>query len=155
MTRLMPINTKGFFAALCVTCAATAALAESPPGLTTQSEVRSEISEAMLAVADYAEQERDAALARVQAALRELDVAIDQREQNLRDQWADLSDETRETARSQMSDLRKARNTLGERYGALQAGSADAWDELVDGFDSAWTAFADAWNQAGEEGETG
>jgi uncharacterized protein YhaN len=134
---------------------ATVSLAEDPPGLTTESDVRAEISEAMAAVADYAEQERDAALTRARSALDRLDAAIEASEQDLRENWADMSVEARQTARDRMKNLRAARNRLGERYGALKAGSAEAWNELTDGFGSAWKALSDAWEEVGEDASKG
>ncbi len=102
----------------------------------------------MDAIAAYSVQERDQALATAQAALTRLDAVIERREQALRENWADMSDAARETARESMRDLRAARTGLAERYGALQAGAGSAWDELRDGFTGAWDAFAEAWRPA-------
>jgi hypothetical protein len=40
--------------------------------------------------------------------------------------------------------MRQARNRLGERYGALQSGTSNAWDELKTSFSEAWAAFCEA-----------
>ena len=110
----------------------------------------------MATINEYAVQERDAALTEARSALDQLDAAIEAKEQDLRDNWADMSAEAQEMARSQMRELRTTRNALGERYGALKAGSTEAWAELKQGFGDAWDAFADAWQQgSGEEGQKG
>jgi hypothetical protein len=150
------MNTRNVLLATCMACFATASVAENPPGLTTQDEVRAEVSEAMAIIAGYAAQERDAALTEARSALDQLDAAIEAREQDLRDNWSGMSAEAQEIARSQMRELRTARNALGERYGALQAGSVNAWTELKDGFADAWSAFSEAGDRAAsEEGQTG
>lgn len=154
MTNLLKNIPRTIFSASCVACLATVSIAESPAGLTTEEEVRSEVSEAMVAVANYAEQERDAALTQAQSALVQLDAAIEAREQDLREGWSDMTDEAQDAARARMKDLRDARNVLGERYGALEAGSAGAWVELKDGFGNAWDAFIEAWDNADGEADT-
>ena len=128
---------------------------ESPPGLTTTDEVRSEISEAMDAVLDYSAQERDAALTSAREAIRKLDAEIERQEYVLRENWSDMTVATREFYSSQMRELREARNTIGERFGALQAGGASAWDELKAGFASAWEAFSIEWSEAEHEDTAG
>ena len=137
-------------AAMALSFAIPAAAQEEEP-LTTPDEVRTEISEAMEAVADYSAQERDAALTEAREALDRLDAEIERREQALRENWADMSDAARENARERLNDLREARNELGERYGALQAGTRDAWEELRAGFADAWSTFSDAWETADDE----
>jgi len=128
------------------------AVAQDAGALTTTDEVRTEISQAMEAIAAYSAQERDQALAETRAALTRLDAETDRREDAMRENWAEMSDATRETARARLRDLREARNRLGERYGALETGASGAWDELKTGFSDAWGAFSEAWNAA-DEGE--
>lgn len=138
----------GLAAATVVALAAPQARAQNDDPFTTPEEIRAEVSDAMDAIAAYSVQERDQALATAQAALTRLDAVIERREQALRENWADMSDAARETARESMRDLRAARTGLAERYGALQAGAGSAWDELRDGFTGAWDAFAEAWRPA-------
>jgi len=135
-------------AAALATLLAVPAAAQSTDTLTTAEEVRTEISQAMDAIAAYSEQERDLALAEAREALDRLDAEIERREQALRENWAEMSDAARETAQAWLRDLRQARNRLGERYGALESGASSAWDELRAGFSDAWTAFSEAWSAA-------
>jgi chromosome segregation ATPase len=127
------------------------AAAQDAGGQTTADEVRAEISDAMDAVATYSAQERDEALAEARAALDRLDAEIEAREQALREGWAEMSDTARDTARARLQDLRAARNRLGERFGALQAGTTSAWDEVQAGFTDAWEAFSEAWSAADDD----
>ncbi len=127
-----------------------AAAQDAGPTVTTE-EVRAEISEAMSAIAAYSEQERDKALAEAREALNRLDAEIARREEALRENWAEMSEAARATARARLQDLRAARNRLGERFGALETGTSSAWDELRTGFSNAWMAFSDAWTAADED----
>lgn len=131
-------------ATIAVTAVPTLAQDKSPPA--TAEKVRTEITEAMDAIARYSEQKRDEALVDVRDALTKLDAEIARHEQVLRENWAEMSDAARENARTRVQELREARNELGERYGALQAGAKDAWEELKTGFANAWVAFSKKWN---------
>lgn len=142
MRRLAPLA-----AACCLAAPLAAQEAGDTPALTTSEEVRTEISEAFDAIADYTAQERDEALADAEAALADLDAEIARREQALRENWSEMSASARARARDQLAELRAARNRLGERYGALQAGAESAWDELKEGFGDAWDAFSAAWEE--------
>ncbi|MEQ8399812.1 MAG: hypothetical protein RIB53_02615 [Roseitalea porphyridii] len=146
MTLLSTLRAVGVTALLAVPAAA-----QDTEALTTAEEVRTEISQAMDAIAAYSQQERDQALAEAREALDRLDAEIERREQALRENWAELSDATRETAEERLRDLREARNRLGERYGALEAGASSAWDELKTGFADAWADFSEAWSAADED----
>lgn len=144
---------RGVVAAMTLVAVALPAIAqdEDDDPFTTPQEVRSEVSQAMEAVAEYSAQERDAALATAREALNRLDAEIERREQALRENWSDMSESARETARERLRDLRQARNDLGERYGALRAGTREAWGELRAGFSDAWSSFSDAWSRADEQ----
>lgn len=109
-------------------------------------QVQEEAAQAMQALANYTAQERDQALSAARKAMQQLDQQIDQREDALRDQWADMSTAAREQAKATLAQLRQTRNALGERYGALESGMDSAWNELRDGFTSAYEAVVEAWN---------
>ena len=147
---ILPRLIRGLLAAAAV-CVALPALAQDNTDMTTSDEVRTEISEAMDAIAAYSEQQSDEALTEAREALNSLDAEIERREQALRENWAEMSDTAREAAQARLRDLRQARNRLGERYGALESGASSAWDELKSGFSDAWNAFSDAWTAADED----
>lgn len=154
------LSCRGLLAAAVIFCAPLPALAQNEqnekpvaadPAATTAGDVRAEVTQAMEAIASYSGQERDQALAEARKALDSIDAEIARREESLRDRWAAMSDGARTEARTRLQELRAARDALGERYGALQAGTADAWQELRAGFSGAWTAFSDAWTAAETE----
>lgn len=112
----------------------------------TAAEMRNEIGEALQAVAAYSAQERDEAIAAARTGLDRLDAEIARRQQALREDWSDMTEEARADASRAIGALQGARNRLGERLGALQAGTASAWDELQQGFAGAFDALSKAWN---------
>lgn len=118
---------------------------------TTAEDLRREVSEAMEAIASYSAQQRDEALSKAREAMDRLDVEIERREATLRENWAEMSERSRELASARLQDMRQARQQLAEQYGGLASGSASAWTELRQGFSNAWSAFSDAWRAADEE----
>jgi len=148
MTFLMTLRAGAL--AVGIAAFALSSAAQDTGALTTTDDVRFEISQAMEAIAAYSEQERDQALAGARAAMTGLDAEIERREEAVRENWAEMSDATRDTARARLRDLREARNRLSERYGALETGASGAWDELKSGFSNAWGAFSEAWSAADE-----
>lgn len=137
--------------AVALPVAAQDAGAADGEGMTAEA-VRAEIGQTIDTIAAYTAQERDEALAEARAVLARLDAEIAEREAALRETWADMSAAAQDAAAARLRDLRQARNRLGERYGALQAGADNAWDALQSGFAEAWTSFAEAWQAADAEG---
>ena len=76
------------------------AAAQETDTVTSAEEVRAEISQAMDAIAAYSEQQGEQAVTEARAALTRLDAEIEAREQALREGWAEISEEARETARA-------------------------------------------------------
>ncbi len=125
--------------------------AQEASDLITSEEVKTDISQAMEAVGKYSVQEKDEALAAAREGLQDLDAEIDRREAALRESWDSLEDGARDEYAEAVTDLRAARNHLGERVGALEAGSEDAWGDLKAGFTSAYADFKARWEEADSE----
>lgn len=151
MSTWFPRIVCGAALAAAVAFSAVPATAQGTDAVTSAEDVRAEISQAMHAITAYSEEQGEQAVTEARGALYRLDAEIETREQALREGWAEMSEEARETARAQLRDLREARNRLGERFGALQAGTTSAWDELKAGFADAWAAFSEAWSAADED----
>lgn len=120
-------------------------------GTTGAEDVREEISDTMQAIADFSAEQRDEAVAMGREALDWADAELSSLEDNLRDSWSEMGEDARQSARMRLEDLREARNELGERYGALQAAAASAWEDVRAGFTQAWNDFAAAWMAAEED----
>lgn len=146
MCSLVDLRAAAF--AIVVIAGSVPALAQQSDEMVTSDEVKAEISQAMDAVRAYTVQQRDEALVTAHEGLVKLDAEIERREKALRENWAELDEATREEYGATVSTLRAARNELGERVGALQTGSADAWVELKQGFSNAYDAFEARWREA-------
>lgn len=141
--------------AVALSCSfAVPALGKDDVFTTTMEDVRAEVSEAMEAIAEYSEKERDEALVAAREALDRLDTEIARREETLRENWADMTDAAQDAGREQLNSLRQARNEMGERFGALQESTSSAWDELNAGFTNAWDSFPDLWENSDSEPES-
>lgn len=141
----------GVALAAAVAFAVVPAAAQETDAITSAEEVRAEISQAMDAIAAYSEEQGEQAVTEAQAAIDRLDAEIEEREQALREEWAEMSEGARNTARAQLQDLREARNRLGESFGAMQAGTASAWNELKAGFSDAWNDYYRVWSDTEDE----
>jgi len=124
------------------------AAAQQSEDETSLDEVQAEFSEAFSAVGGYTADQRDAALAEMEATLQRLDEQIDETEARVRREWSEMSEATRERTSDALSALRERRNRLSESYGALSQGTASAWDDLMAGVRSGWTDLEAAWDEA-------
>jgi chromosome segregation ATPase len=104
----------------------------------TLEEVRTEVAEAMEAIAAYSEAQREEAAAEARSAVDQLDAAVAARQREMRDAWAEMTEQAREDANARLAELQSALVDLAERVGTLQAGTDSAWEELSDGLMAAW-----------------
>ncbi len=136
-----------------------AGLAQQSQDPTTLDQVQAEFSDAFDAIGDFTIDQRDAALAEMETTLERLDARTDETEARVREEWADMSQATREQTSAALTDLREQRNRLSESYGALSQGAATAWDDLMDGVQAGWADLETAWDDAttaiSENTETG
>ncbi len=142
----------GAVALALVAAAQSPALAEGAAGKTSGSEDRtavdqvwSGISKTVSGVGTYTARQRDKAEAEAKEAMAAIDEQIEGAEQTMREQWASLSESTREQYRKRLQDLRHARNELGEQYGALENSTDQAWDDLADAFSEAGSNLEQVW----------
>jgi hypothetical protein len=117
-------------------------------------DVRKEVSEAMAAIRDYSAARRDEAVVEINEALDRLDVAIDRQEERLRENWAEMSEAARKETAETAAELRRKRNRLSERKGALLAGAESAWEDLKAGFFNAYDELESAWEEGDREPDT-
>ena len=128
--------------------ALTVAPAHSQSDNSAAEDVRAEIAEAMDAIGEYSQEQREEAETQAREALEQLDAEIAKYEESVRENWEAMSESAKESARERLKELRSARNELGERFGALQAETDSTWDELKAAFADAWDDVSDAWDSA-------
>ncbi|MTI45065.1 hypothetical protein JM93_03679 [Roseibium hamelinense] len=110
-------------------------------------EVREQVREAIDAIGTYSAQERDKAVEAAKQALAELDADIAARQKELRENWSEMSNDAKASAEENMKALQDARNRLSERYGAIQVGAQNAWEDLKAGFADAYDELSRAWEK--------
>lgn len=121
---------------------------------TTYQEMSKQVDQAVNSVGDYTQTKRDQAARKIKGAMNKMDQEIDQLENQVRENWNDMTGTTREKTQVALKDLRQKRNQLGERYGELKSGTKESWSELKDGFNEAWTAFKSSWSEAFNSAQT-
>jgi hypothetical protein len=131
---------------------AWAALPPAVAQTTDAADVRAETAEAVEAIQAYSAEQRDRAVEATRETLADLDAAIDAREAWLRENWSALDEAAREQASESLRAARRARDRLGEWYGAMQHGTAAAWDDVKDGFADAYADLRSAWDDWRQEG---
>lgn len=110
----------------------------------TSESVRMEIMQAFDAISAYSAEQRDEAISAARDAMATLDAEIERRADALRDGWSDMTADAQSAAREELNDLRAVRNDIGERLGALQSASSEAWNGVKDAFVSGYEQLAEA-----------
>ena len=115
--------------------------AEGPAGKTTAKDVATTIK-------GYTVTQRDEALKSAKAALDELDASIQRLERKVASDWDKMDEAARRKARATLDALHRQRNELSEWYGGLKHSSAEAWDEVKNGFSKSYDALRGAFGKA-------
>lgn len=138
-------------AALAAVAPGVIAAEESESNATTVEDIRHELADTGEAIAAYSAEQRDEAVAEAESALATLDASIERSQAWVDKNWDEMSEAAREKARSAMVNLREQRNEVAEWLGGLKHSSAEAWDDVKDGFAGAWSQLQMSWSQAQEE----
>lgn len=121
-----------------------AAMARSSDSDAKLETARTKVAEAIEAIREYSAAERAEALEKARAALDQLDTALGERSDEMRDRWNEMSEESRDAADEKLEELTKRRILLAEKLGILEAGSESAWSEMKSGLSAAWKELSDA-----------
>ena len=114
-------------------------------------EVRQEMRELGRALSRYGMQQRDKALERGQTALDALDRRMQKLEEAIENNWEEMSEAARKHARETMRELRRQRQVLAEKYGALKNSSEGAWEQMREGFPDGLSTLNEAWERSIQE----
>jgi hypothetical protein len=117
----------------------------------TTKDVKQETLEAIEAIKKYSIEKKDKAVREVKVVLEDLDARIDRMQIRLEKKWDEMDQASREKAANTIQALRKKRNELSEWYGGLKHSSADAWEEVKNGFVKGYEALANAFDKAENE----
>ncbi len=117
-------------------------------------QLKQEWGEAVETLKGYSVKQRDKAVANTKTTLDAMDQRLEQLETRAEAKWSDLSRETREQRKAALRSLRKQRNQLAEWYGGIKHSSGDAWEEVKQGFVSAYDALSESMGNAIDEFDT-
>jgi hypothetical protein len=130
-------------------------LALTPPGPVLAQEnsqsATTEWSQNVESLKPLAAEQRDEAVEAGRSAIDAIDQRIDELQSWTSENWNDLSAEARQDRREILNDLRSQRSTLAEWVGAMKHGSAEAWEDVKQGFMDAYNALGDSFNAAVDE----
>ena len=80
-----------------------------------------------------------------------LDKRIQELEQQLSENWDDMSDTARERSQKSLESLREQRARVQNWYQELKESSASAWERARKGFSEAYEALSEQWNSTEKE----
>ena len=115
--------------------------AEAPADQTTAKDVSK-------AIKGYTVTQRDEAVKSAKAAMDELDASIRRLERKTASEWDKMDEAARRKARATLDTLHRQRNELSEWYGGLKHSSAEAWDEVKNGFSKSYDTLRGAFGKA-------
>lgn len=113
--------------------------------------VQKEMSETMESISRYSVKQRDQAMAAAREELAELEGNIDSLQEDINGQWDQLSDAAKDQWGDTLAALQEKRIEASEWYGKVKHSSADAWDEMKQGYVAAISELKQAWKKASEE----
>lgn len=100
---------------------------------------------------NYSADQRDEALKKVRATIKELDTLINDLEGRVEKKWDRMDQAARYKARATLKSLREKRNELAEWYGGIQHSSGNAWEHVKKGFLDSFEALSKAYEKATKE----
>jgi hypothetical protein len=115
---------------------------------TSAENIKQETAELLEALKAYSTEQRDAAVEQSRVALENLDQRIDALEIQMLDQWDDMDQATRTRTRDSLQALREQRTNVAEWYGSLKSSSADAWEQIKQGFSAAYQTLNEDWQKS-------
>lgn len=116
----------------------------------TGEKTQKEIHEALVSVKDYSIAKRDEFMETAKSAIDALDQRIEQLEDKLDDQSVEATQAVRQKWKETLVNLRPSRIAITEKYDELKESSENAWDNLKEGFLSAYDDVAHAVDEADE-----
>jgi chromosome segregation ATPase len=123
----------------------------SEPEPTSYEDVKRESRELAHTIAEYGEDQRDAAVREVESALADIDQRLAAFETQIEADWDDLSETAREEAREEIETLKAKRAAVAESYEELRSDSGAAWNDVKKGFSDAYADISAAFDEAEKE----
>lgn len=113
--------------------------------------VKHHTAKALEALKDYTSDQRDEAIERAKATMNDLDDRIEALQQSMFSNWDVMDQSAREKSKSSLHELSKKRYQLAEWYGAMVHSSAEAWNDVKEGFMDSFRILSSSFQQAQSE----
>lgn len=140
-----------FCACLAVLGLTPMAHAEAKQPETTMQDVKKESRELFETLKEYSAERRDEAVEKSREALATLDRHIEALETRIDRDWERMDQAARDRSRATLRELRKQRTELAERFGSWKDSSASVWEQMKEGFSTAFQALENARKNAEQE----
>ena len=114
-------------------------------------DVKRESGELAETVAEYGADQRDEAMRKFKSAMADVDQRLQHFEQQVEENWDDLSEEARGEAQQNLAMLKTRRAELADAYDELKSDSGAAWEEIKHGFTEAYAEISTAIDEAEDE----
>lgn len=111
-------------------------------------QVKKETRDLLHTIASYSAEKKNEAVQSAKEGLDRLDRRIDSLQAWIDEHWSQMSEATRQQARETLDTLRRQRVEAAEWYGRMKASSADAWEQVKQGFSKSYKALADTWEKS-------
>ncbi|MGO2137260.1 hypothetical protein [Marinobacter sp.] len=111
------------------------------------SQLKQESQELSEALQEYGADQKDQAEDSINRMLSALDKRIVELEQELTENWDDMSNTARDRSQESLESLREQRARVQSWYNELKASSASAWERAKKGFSDAYESFSEQWNE--------
>lgn len=118
-------------------------LAAAPPAPSAD-ELSRQVRDTLESAREYAFKNKDQYIARLQTALKNMDIQLD----DLRRQARSASGDAKKDLQREIADLEKKRDEINARMPELRRSSAEAWTDLKKGFSEAANDFQKALEKA-------
>jgi len=118
---------------------------------TSMDDVKAQADAFLQTLKEYSAEQKDEAVASSRQALDDLDRRIERLEAWISQHWSEMDQAAREEAQETLREMRRQRIELAEWYGSMKSSSADAWDDMKQGFSEAYGALQRAWEKSVQE----
>jgi len=136
------------FSIICIFATQGAYASEESESSTTAKEVKQEVAEAVCAIKNYSVNQKDEAVKDIKKLIDNSDARIESVENWMEKKQSQMSQTTREKAKATLKELRKQRNEVAEWYGGLKYSSAEAWEDVKQGFSNGYNTLTKSLSKA-------
>jgi hypothetical protein len=113
--------------------------------------VRYHAGKAVEALKDLTAEQRDEALGQAKATIDQLDEKIEDLQEALYGKWDQMDQAARDRTRLLLDTLSRERNQVSQWYGAMLQSSAQAWNDVKEGFMKSFTDLNASFQKAQEQ----